>query len=174
MKFNTNIFEIIIVILTFLSLIILSQYFYELINPNLNQENPFKIYNNNQGIIYVSIFSFISRIAFIICFFLLAIDKLKSKNIFIVYIFSALTIGFLQWYELYYGSTFYYGEIRDKQGLTFPFLSSLMVVLIIWKINYTKPEKSNLLMKFLLTVIINSGLYFLWTQVYEPWKLWQS
>jgi hypothetical protein len=25
-----------------------------------------------------------------------------------------------------------------------------------------------------LTGLINVGLYFLWTQVYEPWNLWQS
>jgi hypothetical protein len=175
MKFYTNIFEIIIAIFTFLSIIILGSYFYELINPVPTENNPFEVYNNNQGIIVISLFNFILRIIFITCFLLLAFEKIKPKrNILIVYIFSALTIGFLQWYELYYGSTFYYGEVRDKQGLTFPMLSSLMVTLIIWKINYSRTEKSNLALKLLLTILINSGLYFLWTEVYEVWNLWQS
>ena len=90
------------------------------------------------------------------------------------YIFSALTIGFLQWYELYYGSTFYYGEVRDKQGLMFPLLASLMVTLTIWKLNYSKTVNRNLTIKLTLTGIINVGLYLLWKQVYETWNLWQS
>jgi len=106
---------------------------------------------------------------------MLAYNKFRQdKKILTVYIFSALTIGFLQWYELYYGSTFYYGEVRDKQGIMFPLLASFMVTLTIWKINYSKTEIRNLTIKLILTGIINGGLYFLWTQVYESWNLWQS
>ncbi len=90
------------------------------------------------------------------------------------YLFSALTTGFLQWFELYLGSTFYYGEVRDKQGLMFPVLASFMVTLVVWKINYSKTESRNLIIRLVLTGVINVGLYILWGQVYEPWNLWQS
>ena len=106
---------------------------------------------------------------------LLGLDKFKQSNkVLTVYIFTALFIGFLQWYELYFGSTFYYGEVRDKQGLMFPILASLMVTLAIWKINYSKTEIRDLSIKLTLSAIINVGLYILWIQVYESWNLWQS
>jgi hypothetical protein len=155
--------------------VILCIYFYDIINPNPQQDNPFKTFDNNPGIIKISIASLVARIIFILCFFLLAVDKLKNdKKILTLYIVCALAIAFLQWFELYYGSTFYYGEVRDKQGLMFPLLASFMVTLAIWKINYSKTGNRNLIIKLILTGVINVGLYFLWTQVYEPWNLWQS
>ncbi len=174
-QFRTNIFEIALATLTFLSIVGLCFYFYDLNNPNPTQDNPFKTFDNSPGIIKISIASLFVRSIFIICFLLLALDKFRrNKKLLTVYIFSALTIGFLQWYELYYGSTFYYGEVRDKQGFMFPLLASFMVTLVIWKINYSKTENRNLTIKLILTGVINIGLYFLWTQVYEPWNLWQS
>lgn len=174
-KFKTNIFEAVLAFLTLLSVVGLCLYFYHLQNPNYIQDNPFKEFDNNAGIIKISIASLITRTIFITCFLLLAFDKFKqNKKILVVYIFSALATGFLQWYELYYGSTFYYGEVRDKQGLMFPVLASFMVTLAIWKISYSKTENRNLTIKLILTGLINVGLYLLWTQVYEPWSLWQS
>ena len=174
-KFKANIFEVVLVILTLFSVVILCIYFYDIINPNPQQDNPFKTFDNNPGIIKISIASLVARIIFILCFFLLAVDKLKNdKKILTLYIVCALAIAFLQWFELYYGSTFYYGEVRDKQGLMFPLLASFMVTLAIWKINYSKTGNRNLIIKLILTGVINVGLYFLWTQVYEPWNLWQS
>ena len=174
-KFKTNIFETVLAILTLLSITGLCFYFYELRNPNLTIDNPFKTFDNNPGIINISIVSLISRSIFFICFLLLAFDKYsRDKKVLIVYIISALTIAFLQWFELYYGSTFYYGEVRDKQGLMFPILASFMVTLAIGKINYSKTENRNLIIKLILIGVINVGLYVLWTQVSEPWNLWQS
>lgn len=158
-----------------LSIVGLFMYFYDLTNPNPALDNPFKTFDSNPGIIKISIASLISRILFIGCFLLLAFDKFRQdKKILTIYLFSALTIGFLQWYELFYGSTFYYGEVRDKQGLMFPLLASFMVTLVIWKFNYSQDENRNLITKLTLMAIINGGLYFLWTQVYESWNLWQS
>lgn len=171
-KFKTNIFETVLATLTLLSIVGLCFYFYELKKTNLAQGNPFKTFNNNPGIINISIASLVVRIIFIICFLILAVDKFRqNKKILTIYIFAALAIGFLQWYELYYGSTFYYGEVRDKQGLMFPLLASFMATLVIWKINYSKEENRNLTIKIILTGLTNIGLYFLWTQVYEPWNL---
>jgi hypothetical protein len=173
--FRSNIFETALATLIFLSIVGLCFYFYDLNNPNTTDDNPFKTFDNNPGIIQISIASFFARSIFIFCFLLLALEKFRqNKKILNVYIFSALTIAFLQWYEQYYGSTFYYGEVRDKQGLMFPLLASFMVTLVTWKINYSKNEKRNLTIKLILTGVINIGLYILWTLVYEPWNLWQS
>lgn len=161
--------------MTFLSIVGLCLYFHDLKNPNPTQDNPFKTFDNNPGIIKISIASLITRIVFLVCFLLLANDKFKQdKKILTVYLLSALTIGFLQWYELYFGSTFYYGEVRDKQGIMFPVLASFMVTLVVWKINYSNTESRNLIIRLVLTGVINVGLYILWEQVYEPWNLWQS
>ena len=140
-KFKANIFETVLATLTLLSVVGLCFYFYDLQNYNPTQGNPFKEFDNNPGIIKISIASLATQTIFIICFLLLSFDKFKQdKKIRTIYILSALTIGFLQWYELYYSSTFYYGEVRDKQGLMFPLLASFMATLAIWKINYSKTE----------------------------------
>jgi formate-dependent nitrite reductase membrane component NrfD len=174
-KFKTNIIEAALAILTLLSIVGLCIYFYDLNKPNQTQNNPFETFDNNIGIIKISIASLVSRSIFLGCFALLTFDKYRhDKKILTFYIISALTIAVLQWYELYFGSTFYYGEVRDKQGLMFPLLASFMLTLVIWKINYSKAKNSNLIIKLTLTGLVNIGLYFLWTQVYEPWNLWQS
>ena len=173
-KFSANIFETVLAFLTLLSLIGLAFYFSELTSVS-NQVNPFDSFNRNSGIITISIISLIARILFLTAFLFLAVERFRNHKSFkIIYLSTALLIGFLQWYELYYGSTFYYGEVRDKQGLMFPLLASFMVTLIIWKIDYSKAENSNLSVKLLLTGLINVGLYLFWGSVYEVWNLGQS
>lgn len=175
MKLKSNVFESVLAILTLLSTVAFFFYLYELLNPNPTQGNPFKLYDDNAGIVIISITSLFARVVFVVCFLLLASDKLKyNKRILTAYIFTALTIGFLQWFELYYGSTFYYGEVRDKQGLAFPLLSCFMITMVIWKLNYSKSDNANLNLKFVLTILVNVGLYFLWGHVFEAWNLWQS
>jgi hypothetical protein len=172
---KVNIFDTVTAILTLVSIIGLGLYFYELAYPDLTQQDPFRMFNSNAGIIKISIASIISRLVFFVFFLILSThayqDNIAAK---LVYVTSALVIGFLQWYELYYGSTFYYGEVRDKQGLMFPALSSLMVTLVIWKINYSKFTKRNLIIKIVMTGLINLGLYMFWKLVSESWNLWQS
>lgn len=146
-----------------------------MIYNNSRIENPYFTYDNNLGIIAISIALFVLKLIFLSVFLLIALDKfLKENYALAIYIFSALSIAILQWYELYYGSTFYYGEVRDKQGLSFPFLASFLVTLSIWKICYSKSEINNFMIKIIFTIVINLGLYLLWTQVYESWNLWQS
>jgi hypothetical protein len=174
-EYKANIFETILAIFTTFSIALLCFYFYDLLNTNSIQRDPFTTYNNNSGIIAISVASIICRSIFLACFLFLALTKLHdSKKVLVIYLVSALAIAFLQWFELYYGSTFYYGEVRDKQGLMFPFLGSLMVTLTVWKINYTKLLARNMRVKILLTVMLNIGLIIFWISVREPWKLWQS
>lgn len=172
---KSNIFE------TALAFLVLFTIVFYIINaigiesPNAQVGNPFTEYYSNPGIRRIQALKFISYCCFLLLFVLLCFENYK-KNIAVLtsYLTSAFAIAALQWYELYYGSTFYYGEVRDKQGLGYPVLSSFMVSLIIWKINYSKNRDVDLTVKLVLTGIINFSLYQLYGQVYESWKLWQS
>lgn len=136
---------------------------------------PYKNYYANPGIFIISVLQIGFRLVFIFFFFLLIIKRLKNnKSIFYLYLGVGLIIAALQWFEYYYGSTFYYGEVRDKQGLWFPILSSSIITLIIWKIDYSKIDKRNLIIKTAITLSVNIGLIILYRLVYEPWHLWQS
>lgn len=175
MNFKANIFETVLAVITLLSTIGLVFYFYSLVSPSLTEDNPFKEFDFNSGIIKISISAFVVRIVFLSSFVLLYSKGLEnSRKILTVYLLSALLIGFLQWFELYYGSTFYYGEVRDKQGLMFPVLASLMVTLVLWKINYFRVGNEVTTIKVILSLLVNASLYFLWIQVSEPWNLLQS
>ena len=174
-KLKSNFFETSLALLTLISIVGLLFYFYNLINSNAIIDNPFINFDNNGGIVCISIASFITRTTFIIGFLLSAQDKFRSsRKVLIIYLLSALLIGLLEWFELYYSSTFYYGEVRDKQGLMFPFTASLMSTLIILKINYVQNASRNLTFKLIFLGIINGGLILLWNYVKEPWNLWQS
>lgn len=95
--------------------------------------------------------------------------KLGSKY-FIAFV--SIIIGLIPWIELWYGSTFYYGEVRDKQGLGFPFVQSLFLLYPIWITEHeiTKLSTKKILASLLVFVIL--GIVF--KLAYEPWKLWQS
>ncbi|WP_187263969.1 hypothetical protein [Pontibacter beigongshangensis] len=137
--------------------------------------DPFADYYSNPGIRRIHCFKTIAWFSFLLFFTLQCFDKYrKNTAVLTTYLTSAFAIAALQWFELYFGSTFYYGEVRDKQGLGFPVLSSFMVTLVIWKINYSTNRDIDLTIKLILTGVINFSLYQLYLQVYEPWKLWQS
>jgi len=174
-RIKSNIFETALAFLTFLAIIFSIISFIEIESPNSQIDNPLAAYYSNPGIKRISTCKLISYCTFFLLFILLCLDKFKNKTtVLAAYLTSAFVIAALQWYELYYGSTFYYGEVRDKQGLGFPVFGSSMVTLIIWKINYSKNTDKDLTIKLILTGIINFGLYQFYGQVYESWKLWQS
>lgn len=139
------------------------------------QDDPLNAYRSNPGVIKISIASLLSRLLFVGCLSLLRFKPQHIGRVLLsIFILSGLTAAFMQWYELYYGSTFYYGEVRDKQGLMFPLLASSIVTLIIWECSYSSNERRDLLLKAILTVLVNLGLYVLWLNVYEAWNLFQS
>lgn len=174
-KFKPSIFEWLLAIINLINIIGLCFYFFKLNASTPPRNELLHTYNNNSGIIKISIASMVSKLIFLGCLYILFLNKLThySKTLK-VYIISAISIAFLEWYELYYSSTFYDGEVRDKQGLMFPFLASLMATLAIVRITYSKDKKHNLLAKGVLSVILNIGLYILWKMVFEKWDLWQS
>ncbi|QCR21915.1 hypothetical protein [Pontibacter sp. SGAir0037] len=172
---KANIFETALAFLVLLTIVFSVINLIEIDNTNAHIGNPFAAYYASPTIRSIQSLKFVCYCCFLLLFTILCFDKYK-RNIAVLtsYLTSAFAITALQWYELYYGSTFYYGEVRDKQGLGFPILSSFMVTLIIWKINYSKNRDVDLTIKLVLTVIINLSLYQLYDQVYDSWKLWQS
>ena len=144
-------------------------------SSNDSQDDPFTSYRHNPGIIRISIATFIARLLFVGCLIIFNIKpQYKGRFLAYAFFFSGLMAAFLQWYELYYGSTFYYGEIRDKQGLMFPLLASSVITLMIWECSFWPNEDRDLRLKMILTAIVNLALYVLWLNVAEPWNLIQS
>ncbi len=172
-KFKANTFETCLAIFTFLSLLLFIFVQFDLLSPT-TKNNPFKEYYSNYWIRIIFVFTLFTRALFIVTFLLLAFKEKKNYFINVVYLISAFIIGFLQWFELYYGSTFYYGEVRDKQGLSFPFLSAAMFTLIIWKPYYGKQQGKDFAVKITFSVLLYIGLFLLWQYAHEAWNLYQS
>lgn len=175
MKNSIKIAEAALVILIFLSFVGLGEYFLNLNKIYTPSENPFQGYERNPGIVKISIASAVSQFLFLGCYICLSFERNRNDiRLILLYIIAAISISFLRWYELYYGSTFYYGEVRDKQGLMFPVISSMLMALVALKCNYSRVEKRNYTIKIALALLINIGLYVLWLQVQESWQLIQS
>ena len=130
--------------------------------------DPFREYYTNKGIILI----FIARLIFWLSVCVLGIIWIKNKTIRPLYLnlllLFILIIALLQWFELWYGSTFYYGEVRDKQGLGVPILSIVLQIYILLRLEI---KKRTLIGLISLIIIINYGIYSL---VYENWKLYHD
>jgi hypothetical protein len=157
---------------------------------NLNQllltegGSPFYQYMQNDQIRLIYYISTIIIILFCILCYIKINSLIKFSNWFylIFYFLISLFMVFLIWFEIYYGSTFYYGEVRDKHHV-FGLANALGV-----KGSTIYPGYVLLLVMFknskylYLKIIISIGLIFVWyySQVYfykfmeEPWRLWLS
>jgi hypothetical protein len=137
--------------------------------------NPYFKYNQNPGIIIIS---FIKLLCCLTLVSTLAYWKIKKqttgKKLVLLLSISSIIIGLLTWTELWYGSTFYYGELRDKSGISFPILSVLFIAYPLWNFRLIKNIKTDIIFKFVLTVIIFIGLYILYKEMEVPWNLYQS
>jgi len=168
-RFRANAFELILALLVLLSLLVYSIDLWDILTDD--GSNPYKSYYANYGIQIIFVIAFAARLLFLIMFYLIAFKENKSKSVQTVYLIAALSIGFLQWFELYYGSTFYYGEVRDKQGLMFPMLASIMFTLFVWKVNIPIPTGKDFIVKCILTLLVHMGAYTFWINIYERWNL---
>jgi len=131
--------------------------------------DPFREYYTNKGIVWI----FIARLIFWLTVCILGIIWIKNKTIRPLYfnflLLSILIIALLQWFELWYGSTFYYGEVRDKQGLGVPILSIVLQIYILLRLVIKK--RTLLIGLIALIIIMNYGIYSL---VYENWRLYHD
>jgi hypothetical protein len=83
-------------------------------------DSPYSEYYQNNIIYIITIttnfLNFFNIILILTNFF--KFKKFKFKRYLII---SCLLLSLLPWLEIWYGSTFYYGEIRDKKGIPFGF-----------------------------------------------------
>lgn len=168
-----------LVILTISILIMIGGIFYfgELWSLNKSYEiHPLREYLTNSGIFKIITAQFILSILMILILANKILKKGKIENRLFIYglISLSIVLGIIPWLEMWHGSTFYYGEVRDKQGLGF---SELGLVFLIYPIWVFKDEIKNLNWKQLsiriiasISIIISSSIFY--GQIYEPWKLW--
>lgn len=115
---------------------------------------------------------FVARLTFWLTVCVLGIIWIKNKTIrpisFKILLLLVLIIALLQWFELWYGSTFYYGEVRDKQGLGVPILSIVLQIYILLRLGKKRAMVIGLIA---LIIIMNYGIYSL---VCENWGLYHD
>ena len=169
MNKKINVLDYTIIIISFLSIIGLILYFANILSPNgeygTKNYDPYYIYNTNTGIIVI--YSF--RLMLWISYIYLGIEWIRkkeisrNKGIIILAIISLIAIN--EWIELWYGSTFYYGEIRDKQGLGLPIFSMFLITYFWLKLKLSYYLKLGLI---ILTIALH---YIIFDTVKEDWAL---
>ena len=145
-----------------------------------NPLNPYYDYFQNTGIKIIYVVNFIFNTSLIILIFIKIKKITFSKTDYLIDTILILSI-LLIWFELWYGSTFYYGEVRDKQGLpfgvnNFGLLGSILFftyLILRIKINSDSVKKI-LLLKLTLFVSAILLQVILINNLEESWKLWQS
>lgn len=138
----------------------------------INEFSPYREYNNNEGIFKIKsldiFFQFQLLILMIIWFFN---KKVNRKKISFYLSILAIIIGVLVWFEYWYGSTFYYGEVRDKQGIVFPVFSTILISYPFWNIEFTKSRRTNFKLSIALTIMTIICLFLFYNSVRESWIL---
>lgn len=142
-----------------------------IINPE--QIFPFTTYYLNNGVRLIVIAKVILAAALSFAFTCFAIKKKLSNAAFNFVLLGTMLLGAVDWLELWWGSTFYYGEVRDKQGLGFPFGCALWLTYVAFRIK-VPPRLSRRLWRVVFTTVVFLLQWLLWQGVYEPWNLYQS
>jgi hypothetical protein len=142
-------------------------------------------YENNliSNIYKISTYFDLILIALFIIKLILSFKDLKISSSYLSYLilFICAVSIFLFWFELYYGSTFYYGEVRDKQALYFCSINNGLIGSILFsviflkillnKFDKTKNKKIVLLNLSILIILLHFVAYKL---LETPWDLWAS
>jgi len=179
MKIKSQQIDLMIIAISIITIIGGIFYFGELSTVNSSNEiHPFKDYITNSGILKISIIQLIFAILMIIILGNKYLQKGKIENriLIIGLIILSIGLGLIPWIEMWYGSTFYYGEVRDKQGLGFPIMSLSFLIYPFWmfkeEINNLNKKQITIRLIGTFGIIISSSIFY--GQIYEPWKLWQS
>lgn len=142
---------------------------------------PYADYYHNVGVRLI-ILSALGTDLLIILVVFLSYRELPAKQSLVSALLVLSVVGaILSWTELWYGSTFYYGEVRDKQGLPFevnnfgPIGSFIFLTYALWRISLLPDRNSRVrTMKMVGTLLLLLLHFLLFRLVEEPWKLWQS
>lgn len=143
---------------------------------------PYYIYMQNSTIRLIYYFSTIIILVFIISsyFYLFKSEKFINNNILkLVLLLSAIALIGLIWYEIYDGSTFYYGEVRDKHALRgmsnaiglkgATIYISYVLSLFIFK------QNRHLIFKTIIIIVLVILIWIMQNQIYNyfeiPWNM---
>ena len=150
----------------------------------LEKGNPFFSYMQNdviRTIYHVSvILEFFVAISSVLIAF--KIEQNLSWRFLFPVITISIMISFLIWYELYFGSTFYYGEVSDKQSLFIStnsfgvygstvYLNYALILGIFKNPNFMKLKSILIIALGVLVYVIQ---YIFFKIMEEPWRLWSS
>jgi hypothetical protein len=144
-----------------------------------NNTDPEYLYMQNINIRIIYYASITLNIITLIILFYLYLTKKKdnqnSQNIFF-FLFSLICL-FLVLYELYIGSTFYYGDVRDKQGLPLSINNMGFIGSIVYlSFSLSKFVKNKIkYRKYFYFVVINVSIVafhiILYYLLRKPWNL---
>lgn len=146
---------------------------------NGNYWEPYYAYNNNIGIKTISLLVLIINTVIFLMVLYWRFGKAKKLPLKIILIACFFGI-LLAWGELWFGSTFDYGTVRDKQALPFGInnaglLGSYIFSLYsISRIEIRDRKEHPIKVNAEVAILIILIHYFIYRIVYEPWNLWQS
>jgi len=175
-KYKMTVYETVFLSIVILDIIAYFYYIYGLID-NKSLDEALRNYYLNNGIKVIATITFIFQVTFAVPFILSSLFKRFKDNIYlkITYFISAIATGLIKWFEIYYGSTFYYGEVRDKQGLhIIAIFGTMCFIFAVFKLNYSKTKQHNLLLKAIIASIIIIISYKFYFYVYDLWDLKKS
>ena len=133
--------------------------------------NPFYEYNNNKGIILIYTANTILIFGIVLIGIVWAIKRdIDYKWVYVIFIFCIL-LFISRWIEFWHGSTFYYGELRDKHGLTFPRIRLLLVFYAIWRYKLELINKKQIIIKVIVAILITLFFLGFYYVVYDIWRL---
>ena len=150
-----------------------------LISPKYEPEH---LYMQNGTIRLIYIFAFLLDFIIVVIIALqyypsFSLRTKKSLKILTV-VLCLITIFFIH-FEVYYGSTFYYGEIRDKQGIisfnNLGYIGSFIIYLYLGAILYfSKIKKFTLKVIYFISIFLFDFILhlFFYNIVKAPWKLY--
>ena len=144
-------------------------------------DSPFYEYFNNIGIKVIYAIVIVLDSLLFIFIILKSIKIIQKPNIRFFIIAICIILSLIIWLEFWYGSTFYYGEVRDKQGLPFGdnnngiIGSTIFIFYIFYQFNLELKSKY---LKYIYYMIILIVLFMIQLGITklleESWKLYQS
>jgi hypothetical protein len=143
--------------------------------------DPFLRYHANRGIQSIAIAALATNLLVVVIVVLWRLGRVPSKTAHVALPVGCAIAAVLPWLELWWGSTFYYGEVRDKQGLPFgvtnagPLGTTLFLTYIALRLplpGVSMTRGGAMRVAFIVGIVVLEGL--LLGLVEGPWNLSQS
>lgn len=146
-----------------------------------NYTNPFARYDSNPGIRLIDTSALVVDVGVVVLIVAWRFRQLPPQIAQLFLMGLCLVGAALTWTELWHGSTFCYGELRDKQGLPFGVNnggvigSYLFLGYVAWRASsLVLPRPAAFVAGATLLIALWFGHRTLLSLVEKPWNLWQS